>query len=190
MKQNRNLEHDWEGLIHSLSGMFCASLSSLKETARADPHFSFTEMRTFNPFVNEKEKSDEQYEWQQELLDEIEEAMAERSEALPSEWEEMKSLDPAIINHLRNRYRVATQMVEESSGIMYGEMPEEAVCTENLTPWSKLLPCNSNSGLGKLLHSLPLYSALYHSMGVDIRFNLPDGCNTVSKRKKIIYINE
>lgn len=31
-------------------------------------------------------------------------------------------------------------------------MPREAVCTENLTPWLRLLPCRDVAGLGALLH--------------------------------------
>ncbi len=30
-------------------------------------------------------------------------------------------------------------------------LPREAVCTENLTPWLKLLPCRDAAGLASLL---------------------------------------
>lgn len=30
-----------------------------------------------------------------------------------------------------------------SSLLRYGTLPREIVCTENLTPWKKLLPCDS-----------------------------------------------
>ena len=31
----------------------------------------------------------------------------------------------------------------EGLQIRYGSLPREAVCTENLTPWIKLLPCQA-----------------------------------------------
>ncbi len=35
---------------------------------------------------------------------------------------------------------------------LHGSLPREAVCTENLTPWLRLLPCRDVAGLGALLH--------------------------------------
>ncbi len=32
-----------------------------------------------------------------------------------------------------------------------GSLPREAVCTENLTPWLKLLPCTGKAGLAAVL---------------------------------------
>ena len=32
-------------------------------------------------------------------------------------------------------------------------LPKEPVCTENLTPWLKLLPCRDEAGLAQLLGS-------------------------------------
>lgn len=46
----------------------------------------------------------------------------------------------------------------------YGALPREAVCTENLTPWLKLLPCRGAAGLASLMDRPSLYSARYHSM--------------------------
>ena len=34
-----------------------------------------------------------------------------------------------------------------------GSLPAEAVCTENLTPWLKLLPCRDRAGIASLLRS-------------------------------------
>lgn len=43
----------------------------------------------------------------------------------------------------------------------------ETVCTENLTPWIKFLPCRSHSGLASLLsHPNVLYALDYHSLGI------------------------
>ncbi|CAJ0954488.1 unnamed protein product, partial [Mesorhabditis belari] len=48
-----------------------------------------------------------------------------------------------------------------------GTLPREALCTENLTPWRKLLPCKQN-GLISLLNPHKLYGSLFHSMGFHI----------------------
>lgn len=34
-------------------------------------------------------------------------------------------------------------------------LPHEAVCTENLTPWLRLLPCGDQAGLASLLRHRP-----------------------------------
>ncbi|XP_014667346.1 PREDICTED: GPI transamidase component PIG-T-like [Priapulus caudatus] len=56
-----------------------------------------------------------------------------------------------------------------SSYIRYAALPKENVCTENLTPWKKLLPCGEKTGLGSLLKAKKLYDANYHSLAVSIR---------------------
>lgn len=47
-------------------------------------------------------------------------------------------------------------------------LPREIVCTENLTPWAKLLPCQSKSGLAKLLNGYKLFDADYQSLGIQL----------------------
>ena len=180
-RDSRDTVSEWDGLIHSLSGMFCASLASLTETTRADPQFAFNDMIADNELAEEQYLREKQYEWQTQLLKEMEEVMKERGEPLSGDWETLSNLPHSTITLLRNRERI---MMENVNGIktrlFYGEMPEEAVCTENLTPWSKLLPCRSESGLGSLLNSLHLYNALYHSMGANVRFVIPSQCESVS----------
>lgn len=44
---------------------------------------------------------------------------------------------------------------------MYGTLPRESVCTENLTPWLKLLPCRAHSGLASLLNAYKLFDSFY-----------------------------
>lgn len=50
-----------------------------------------------------------------------------------------------------------------SSRLRYGALPREAVCTENLTPWLKLLPCRDKAGLASLLDRPSIYRGYYHS---------------------------
>ncbi|KAL2557060.1 GPI transamidase component Gpi16 subunit family protein [Forsythia ovata] len=47
--------------------------------------------------------------------------------------------------------------------LRYGTLPREAVCTENLTPWLKLLPCRDKAGLSALLDRPSIYRGYYHS---------------------------
>jgi len=56
-----------------------------------------------------------------------------------------------------------------ASHLRYANLPREIVCTENLTPWKKLLPCESHSGLAELLNAKNMYSANYHSLALDLR---------------------
>ncbi|XP_063951719.1 GPI transamidase component PIG-T-like [Lytechinus pictus] len=56
-----------------------------------------------------------------------------------------------------------------TSLLRHASLPREVVCTENLTPWKKLLPCDSKAGLASLFKADKLYNAHYHSLAVDIR---------------------
>lgn len=51
----------------------------------------------------------------------------------------------------------------------YSILPREPVCTENLTPWKKLLPCRDRAGLSELLSSFIIYDVHFHSMGIHLR---------------------
>lgn len=55
--------------------------------------------------------------------------------------------------------------------VRYGALPREAVCTENLTPWLKLLPCRDKAGLAALLDRPTIYKGWYHSLRLYIRSN-------------------
>ncbi|XP_076620311.1 phosphatidylinositol glycan anchor biosynthesis class T isoform X2 [Colletes latitarsis] len=56
-----------------------------------------------------------------------------------------------------------------SSHLRYSSLPREIVCTENLTPFKKLLPCNSKKGLATLLNSAYIHNTNYHSIGIHFR---------------------
>ncbi|EDX17409.1 GD16119 [Drosophila simulans] len=53
--------------------------------------------------------------------------------------------------------------------VRYATLPREIVCTENLTPWKKLLPCGSASGFASLLNSGHVHNTKYHSLGLKVR---------------------
>ena len=56
-----------------------------------------------------------------------------------------------------------------SSHIKLGMLPGENVCTENLTPWKKLLPCGAKRGLATFLNADHIHSTKYHSLGLTLR---------------------
>lgn len=58
--------------------------------------------------------------------------------------------------------------------LRYATLPREIVCTENLTPFKKLLPCDSRSGLASLLNSGYIHNTKYHSIGLHLRQTCSD----------------
>ncbi|KAJ5189486.1 Gpi16 subunit GPI transamidase component [Penicillium cf. griseofulvum] len=53
--------------------------------------------------------------------------------------------------------------------LLHGTLPGEVVCTENLTPFLKLLPCKGKAGISSLFDGHKLFDAAWQSMSVDIQ---------------------
>ena len=53
--------------------------------------------------------------------------------------------------------------------LLHGTLPHEVVCTENLTPFLKLLPCKGKSGISTLLDGHKLFDASWQTMAIDVR---------------------
>ena len=62
--------------------------------------------------------------------------------------------------------------------LLHGTLPGDVVCTENLTPFVKLLPCKGKAGISSLLDGHKLFDASWQSMSVDVRpiCTSPDEC--------------
>ncbi|XP_057291303.1 GPI transamidase component PIG-T-like [Hydractinia symbiolongicarpus] len=58
---------------------------------------------------------------------------------------------------------------DSGAHLRYAALSRETVCTENLTPWKKLLPCTDQAGMGSLLNALHLYDSSYHSLAIHLR---------------------
>ncbi|KAJ3412431.1 hypothetical protein HDV05_000735 [Chytridiales sp. JEL 0842] len=58
--------------------------------------------------------------------------------------------------------------IRKTSGfqLRYGTLPHEITCTENLTPWSKLLPCQTKSGIATLFNPYKIFDVDFHSMAL------------------------
>ncbi len=59
--------------------------------------------------------------------------------------------------------------------LLHGVLPGEVVCTENLTPFLKLLPCKGKAGIASLLDGHKVFDASWQSMSVDVRPVCPAG---------------
>lgn len=59
--------------------------------------------------------------------------------------------------------------------LLHGTLPREVVCTENLTPFLKLLPCKGKAGISSLLDGHKLFDASWQSMSIDVKPVCEDG---------------
>lgn len=71
-----------------------------------------------------------------------------------------------------NRQRSASG---EGLYLLHGTLPREVVCTENLTPFLKLLPCKGKAGIASLLDGHKLFDASWQTMAIDVRQICPPG---------------
>ncbi|KAJ7686941.1 Gpi16 subunit GPI transamidase component [Mycena rosella] len=62
---------------------------------------------------------------------------------------------------------------EHPHAVRHASLPSEHVCTENLTPFLKLLPCKARAGIARLLNPHRLFDADWHGMGLHVVW-LPD----------------
>ncbi|KAL2416753.1 GPI transamidase component GPI16 [Exophiala dermatitidis] len=62
----------------------------------------------------------------------------------------------------------------ENLHFLHGVLPGEVVCTENLTPFIKLLPCKGKAGISSLLDGHKIFDASWQSMAIDVRPKCPD----------------
>jgi phosphatidylinositol glycan class T len=59
-------------------------------------------------------------------------------------------------------------IAKESLHLLHGTLPGEVVCTENLTPFIKLLPCKGKAGISSLFDGHKLFDASWQSMSLDV----------------------
>lgn len=59
--------------------------------------------------------------------------------------------------------------------LLHGVLPGEVVCTENLTPFIKLLPCKGKAGISSLLDGHKVFDSSWQSMSIDFRPQCPPG---------------
>ncbi|KAK5996573.1 GPI transamidase component GPI16 [Cladobotryum mycophilum] len=70
--------------------------------------------------------------------------------------------------------------------LLHGVLPHEVVCTENLTPFLKMLPCKGKAGVASLLDGHKLFDASFQSMAIDVRPVCPVGGDCVLQLEQTI----
>ena len=75
-------------------------------------------------------------------------------------------IDETITTEPRLSFRTRGDEDVAGQQLRYGSLPHENVCTENLTPWIKLLPCKAKSGISVLLNPHRIYNSNFHSMAI------------------------
>lgn len=76
--------------------------------------------------------------------------------------------------------------INDTTRLRYAALPREIVCTENLTPWKKLLPCDSVKGLSTLLNARYIHNTNYHSVGLHFRHI----CSNMQCNKSVIELKQ
>lgn len=71
-------------------------------------------------------------------------------------------------------FRPSSPATADQASLRYGALPREAVCTENLTPWTKLLPCRLKAGLGSLINPVQLADSRFRSLTLNVLVNGTD----------------
>ncbi|KAK6463095.1 GPI transamidase component PIG-T [Scheffersomyces coipomensis] len=64
-------------------------------------------------------------------------------------------------------------------------LPSEPICTENLTPFLKLLPTRGKAGIASLLDGHKLFDSLWHGMSIDVSTEC-EGDNCILKMDQTI----
>lgn len=71
--------------------------------------------------------------------------------------------------------------------LLHGTLPHEVVCTENLTPFLKLLPCKGKAGISSLLDGHKLFDATWQTMAIDVRpICSSDGENCLLEMQQVV----
>lgn len=84
---------------------------------------------------------------------------------------------------LRALFRSDTATAPESHVFM-GALPREIACTENLTPWGKLLPCRQRAGLASLLRAERACRGLFSSYSMHVTLECKGGMPKSGKCSK------
>ncbi|KAG4305463.1 hypothetical protein PORY_001019 [Pneumocystis oryctolagi] len=86
-----------------------------------------------------------------------------------------------VLSFVKDKRRVEMNWPGAKGYLLYGSLPREAVCTENLTPFLKLLPCKGRAGISTLLDSHRLFDAQWYSMFLDVTHVCKEQSNSSSK---------
>lgn len=92
----------------------------------------------------------------------------------------LNAIDDSITTFPINSFKDKSDsyMAQDSNKLFLvrAALPAEPICTENLTPFLKLLPTRGKAGISSLLDGHKVFDSLWHSMSIDIttECDLPD----------------
>lgn len=69
--------------------------------------------------------------------------------------------DPRALGAIPLETTPSAKKKTNNSRFLHAGLAREEICTENLTPWLKMLPCRSHAGLGKLIDPIKYLSGEY-----------------------------
>ncbi|RLV96227.1 GPI transamidase component GPI16 [Spathaspora sp. JA1] len=75
------------------------------------------------------------------------------------------------------KFKVGSGYAPEQGNHLYllrAALPSEPVCTENLTPFLRLLPTRGKSGISTLLDGHKVFDSLWHGMSIDVTTECED----------------
>lgn len=71
--------------------------------------------------------------------------------------------------------------------LLHGQLARETVCTENLTPFLKFIPCKGKSGISSLFDGHKLFDSQWQSMSIDVKTTCdPQGSNCAVQLDQIV----
>jgi GPI-anchor transamidase subunit T len=83
------------------------------------------------------------------------------SPSLADEWDLFSP--PSSAAEVRATLRTnGSSPTSQGQEVTFGALSQEAVCTENLTGFVKLLPCRDQAGIGKLLEPSVVFGSRFH----------------------------
>ncbi|VDL81140.1 unnamed protein product [Nippostrongylus brasiliensis] len=146
------VDSKWRTLITSLNGLLCTSLTSVVPQLSSSPKMSFKRVG-----VDSKWRT---------LITSLNGLLCTS----------LTSVVPQLSSSPKMSFKRVGHDRRSELHLRYGTMGKETVCTENLTPWKKFLPCKQH-GLVTLLNPLKLYHSVYHSIGLELHPQSENGVN-------------
>lgn len=73
-----------------------------------------------------------------------------------------------FIDHTRTARPKFIFQADSQGDLFHGSLPSEVVCTENLTPFLKLLPCKGHAGISSLLSGHKIFDTDWTSFAIDV----------------------
>jgi phosphatidylinositol glycan class T len=146
-EEETQLQSQWKLLSSSLSGYLCGSFSFIE-----DQHNTFSPSFSFEPTGKAHFSSEGSYKREQLLL------RTHKSKRY-SMW-----LDSLFSSSVSKKNPCEKKRANQK--LFLSHYPIERVCTENLLPLLRLLPCRSAQGLSSLIDPSKLFSAKYTSLSL------------------------